>query len=88
MSKGISQYVIISAGFDSFCLRHPDFSAGLQIYEIDHPTTQQIKQKHLMEILDSSPEGVGFLAVDLEKQTIADALSHSPFLKDERAFFT
>ena len=88
VSKGISQYVIISAGFDSFCLRHPDFSAGLQIYEIDHPATQQIKQKRLMEILDSSPKGVEFLAVDLEKQTIADALPDSSFLKDERAFFS
>jgi methyltransferase (TIGR00027 family) len=39
-SKGISQYVIISAGLDSFCVRRPDFSAGLQIYEIDHPATQ------------------------------------------------
>ena len=61
VSKGISQYVIIGAGFDSFCLRRPDFSAGLQIYEIDHPATQQIKQKRLMEILDSSPKGVEFL---------------------------
>jgi methyltransferase (TIGR00027 family) len=88
VSKGISQYVVISAGFDSFCLRRPDFSAGLQIYEIDHPATQEIKQKRLMEILDSSPEGVEFLAVDLEKQTIADALSNSSFSKDKRAFFS
>jgi methyltransferase (TIGR00027 family) len=88
VSKGISQYVIISAGFDSFCLRHPDFSAGLQIYEIDHPATQQVKRKRLGEILDSSPEGVEFLAADLEKQTIANALSDSSFLKDEKAFFS
>ena len=86
--KGISQYVIISAGFDSFCLRRPDFSVGLQIYEIDHPATQQIKQKRLMEILDSSPKGVEFLAVDLEKQTIANALSTSSFSKNEKAFFS
>ena len=88
VSKGIFQYVIISAGFDSFCLRRPDFSAGLQVYEIDHPAIQQIKQERLMEILDSSPEGVELLAVDLEKRTIADALSDSSFLKDERAFFS
>ena len=86
--SGISQYVIISAGLDSFCLRRPDFSAGLQIYEIDHPATQQIKRRRLMEIFDSSPEGVEFLAVDLEKQTIADALSASSFLEEERAFFS
>ena len=88
VSRGISQYVIISAGLDSFCLRRPDFSAGLQIYEIDHPSTQQTKQKRLLEILDSSPKGVEFLAVDLEKRTIADALSASSYLKNKRAFFS
>ena len=71
VSKGISQYVIISAGFDSFCLRCPDFSTDLQIYEIDHPVTQQIKRKRLLEILDSHPAGIEFLALDLEKGTIA-----------------
>jgi methyltransferase (TIGR00027 family) len=88
VSKGIAQYVIIGAGFDSFCLRRPDFSAGLRIYEIDHPATQQIKRKRLMKILDSSPKGVEFLAIDLEKRTIVDALSGSSFLKDEKAFFS
>jgi methyltransferase (TIGR00027 family) len=88
VSKGISQYVIIGAGFDSFCIRRPDFSSCLRIYEIDHPTIQQIKQKRLMEILESSLSDVEFLAVDLEKQTISDALSGSSFSKDEKAFFS
>lgn len=88
VSKGISQYVIIGAGFDSFCLRRPAFSAGLQIYEIDFPATQQIKQKRLMTIADLSPEGVEFLAVDLEKRTTTEALAISSFKKEERAFFS
>ena len=88
VSNGISQYVIIGAGFDSFCHRRPAFSAGLRIYEIDHPVTQQIKRKRLVEISDSLPKGVEFLAIDLEKQTIADALSDSSFSKDEKAFYS
>jgi methyltransferase (TIGR00027 family) len=88
VSKGISQYVIIGAGFDSFCLRRPSFSADLRIYEIDHPVTQQIKRKRLMEILSSSPKGVEFLSIDLEKRTIANALSDASFLKGEKAFFS
>lgn len=88
VSKGISQYVVIGAGFDSFCIRRPDFSTGLRIYEIDHPTNQQIKQKRLMEILESTLSDVEFLAVDLEKQTIVDALSGSSFSKNEKAFFS
>jgi methyltransferase (TIGR00027 family) len=88
VSKGITQYVIISAGLDSFGLRRPDFSTGLQIFEIDHPATQRIKQKRLIEISGASPERVEFLAVDLEKRTIVEALSASSFLKDKRAFFS
>jgi methyltransferase (TIGR00027 family) len=88
VAKGISQYVIIGAGFDSFCLRRPNFSADLRIYEIDHPATQRIKRQRLMEIFDSSPKGVEFLAIDLEKRTIADALSDASFSKDKKAFFS
>jgi methyltransferase (TIGR00027 family) len=88
VSTGIGQYVIISAGLDSFCVRRPDFSTGLRIYEIDHPATQQIKQERLLEILDSFPKGVEFLALDLEKRTIGDALSGSSFNKEESAFFS
>jgi len=88
VSKDITQYVIISAGLDSFCLRRPDFSTGLQIYEIDHPATQQVKQKRLLEISTAFPEGVEFLGVDLEKRTIAEALTASTFLKEKKAFFS
>lgn len=88
VAKGIYQYVIIGAGFDSFCLRRPDFSTSLMIYEIDHPATQQIKRKCIIDILGSSPDGVEFLAINLEKRTIADALSDSSFLVKEKAFFS
>ncbi len=88
VAKGISQYVIIGAGFDTFCLRRPEFASGLRIFEIDHPATQQIKRNRLMEIMDAIPEGVEFLAIDLEQRTVADALTNSTFLKDEKAFFS
>lgn len=88
VSKGVSQYVIIGAGFDSFCIRRPDFSSSLRIYEIDHPTTQHMKQKRLVEILDSPLKQTEFLAVDLERQTIADALLGSSLSQDEKAFFS
>ncbi len=86
--RGISQYVIIGAGLDSFCLRRPDFAVDLQIFEIDHPDTQQIKKRRLQEIKDYPPSKVEFLAVDLEVQTIAEALSASSFVKEEKAFFS
>src|SRR5580704_18250216 len=43
VSRGIRQYVLIGAGFDSFALRRPAYSADLQIFEIDFPATQMLK---------------------------------------------
>ena len=42
-SKGIRQYVLIGAGFDSFALRRPAFAENLEIFEIDHQATQALK---------------------------------------------
>ncbi len=86
--KGFPQYVIIGAGFNSFCLRRPSFSADLRIYEIDHPVTQLIKRKRLLEISGTYPKGVEFLPMDLEKRTIADVLSDASILKGEKSFFS
>jgi O-methyltransferase involved in polyketide biosynthesis len=41
--KGIRQYVLIGAGFDSFSLRRPAYAADLKIFEIDFPATQSLK---------------------------------------------
>src|SRR5271156_1673899 len=41
--RGVRQYVLIGAGFDSFSLRLPEFCADLQIFEIDFPATQSFK---------------------------------------------
>jgi len=38
--RGVRQYVLIGAGFDSFALRRPAFSNLLEIFEVDHPATQ------------------------------------------------
>jgi hypothetical protein len=48
--RGLGQYVLIGAGFDSFALRRPAFSDDLEIFEIDHPTTQTTKIRRIREM--------------------------------------
>ena len=45
--KGITQYVILGAGLDTFAQRRPDIASQLQIFEIDQPDTQTWKQQRL-----------------------------------------
>src|SRR5262249_1613446 len=40
MQNGITQYVILGAGLDSFAWRRPDLAARLKVYELDHPDSQ------------------------------------------------
>jgi methyltransferase (TIGR00027 family) len=42
VAGGVRQYVILGAGFDSFALRQPTFAREVAIFEIDHPTTQNL----------------------------------------------
>jgi methyltransferase (TIGR00027 family) len=86
--EGVSQYVLLGAGMDSFALRRPDLTDGLAILEIDHPTTQQLKKKRLADMGMSLPKGHSFLPVDFEQESLAEALSRSSFSAEVPAFFS
>jgi methyltransferase (TIGR00027 family) len=88
VARGILQYVIIGAGFDSFALRLPAFSRHLQIYEIDHPATQRMKAEQLKRCGVTLPGSVHFIGADLSSCTVASALAGSAFRFDEATFFS
>jgi methyltransferase (TIGR00027 family) len=86
--KGVRQYVLIGAGFDSFSLRRPKFAANLEIFEIDFPATQELKIERIKECGLALPKSVHFIAADLSRETVAAALSRSAFRPDELTFFS
>lgn len=86
--RGIRQYVLIGAGFDSFALRRPAFSDGLDIFEVDHPATQNFKIQRIHDCGISLPPMVHFLSADLANEDLASVLARSSFRKDEPAFFS
>lgn len=64
--QGITQYVILGAGLDSFAQRRPDIASKLQIYEIDQPDTLAWKQQRLIELDFGIPEYLHFVPVNFE----------------------
>jgi methyltransferase (TIGR00027 family) len=88
INKGIRQYVLIGAGFDSFALRRPAFSETLEIFEIDHPATQAFKVQRIKDCGILLPSSVLFVSADLANEDLAAALARSSFRKDEPAFFS
>lgn len=39
-TRGVTQYVILGAGLDSFAYRLRDLSGVLRVFEVDHPASQ------------------------------------------------
>lgn len=74
VARGVRQYVLLGAGFDTFAYRNP--FPELRVFEVDHPATQELKRRRLAGagIQPSGP--VEYVPVDFSRQTLASALSH------------
>ena len=86
--QGVRQYVQIGAGFDSYALRRPPVASEVAVYELDHPSTQQLKLQRLVECGVQIPDRVHFVGADLGEESLKDALRRAPFRFDEPAFFS
>jgi methyltransferase (TIGR00027 family) len=85
VAAGISQYMVLGAGIDSFAYRHADLLERLTIFEVDHPFSQAWKRRRLAELHITLPQNLVFAAVDFETQSLRDALQASGFALDQRA---
>ncbi len=79
VAAGVTQYVIIGAGMDSFALRRSDLMQRLEVFEIDRPAMQQIKQERLRQAGLHIPRGLHFVPADLERIPVMQALAESAF---------
>jgi methyltransferase (TIGR00027 family) len=64
--RGVTQYVILGAGLDSFAQRRPEMASGLRIFEIDQPGPQAWKHRRLIELGFGVPDWLRFVPVDFE----------------------
>ena len=73
VQRGITQYVVLGAGLDSFGYRSP-LTGRVRVYEVDHPATQEYKRRIL-----AAPDGVTFVPVDFGRDALSDGLSRAGF---------
>ncbi|OOG58123.1 class I SAM-dependent methyltransferase [Polaromonas sp. C04] len=63
---GVSQYVILGAGLDTFAQRRPEIASGLRIFEVDPPGPQAWKQRRLSELGFGVRSFLRFVPVNFE----------------------
>jgi methyltransferase (TIGR00027 family) len=88
VARGVRQFVIVGAGLDSFALRRPAFATDVEVFELDHPDTQEVKLERLAQCGVQPPSGVQFIAADLGVEGIDEALMRSSFDSSQPCFFS
>lgn len=85
VETGVSQYVVLGAGLDTFAYRNP-FPA-LRVFEVDHPATQAVKRERLRQAGIDVPPNATLVAADLAVTGTRAALAQGGFDAERRAVF-
>ena len=88
IANGVTQYVVLGAGLDTFAYRNPYPDDKISLFEVDHPATQQWKRNLLAENAMAIPSTLTFVPVDFEKQTLTEGLAQTAFDFNKPAFFS
>ena len=82
LSSGITQVVLLGAGFDSRACRLPQL-ARMRVFEVDHPNTSQVKQARIKPF----PAQVSYVALDFNRHTLDEALREAGLDRAEPTLF-
>ncbi len=84
---GAKQYVILGAGLDTFSFRHRELENKIEIFEVDHPSTQQAKKVKVKEAEFEIPNNLHFVSMDFTKGFSYEQLRNEGF-ENKKTFFS
>ncbi|MFF1992175.1 class I SAM-dependent methyltransferase [Bacillus mycoides] len=87
MVLGAKQYVILGAGLDTFSFRHRELENNIEIFEVDHPSTQQFKKERIKEAELEVPNNLHFVSMDFTKDFSKQELINEGF-ENKKTFFS
>ncbi|MGN0448056.1 MAG: class I SAM-dependent methyltransferase [Acutalibacteraceae bacterium] len=85
---GTEQYVILGAGLDTFAFREQEFLKKYEVFELDHPLTQQDKKERIKRAGWTLPDKLHFVAIDFTKDDIGEKLVEAGFSDEKKTFFS
>ncbi|TPV41044.1 class I SAM-dependent methyltransferase [Bacillus dicomae] len=87
ITLGAKQYVILGAGLDTFSFRHRELESNIEIFEVDHPSTQQFKKERIEEAEFEIPNNLHFVSMDFTKGFSSEQLQNEGF-ENKKTFFS
>jgi methyltransferase (TIGR00027 family) len=85
---GVTQYVLLGAGLDTFAYRQRRHEPPLRVWEVDHPGTQAWKRQLVQAAGIDTPANLRYVPVDFEHDRLDDSLAAAGFDAHAGAVFT
>lgn len=79
VSAGVSQCLIVGAGYDSRAYRYRELLGHVRVFEMDRPQTSAFKRSRVDAALGGPPANLTYVAVDLERDALSDALARQGY---------
>ena len=74
VARGITQFLVLGAGLDTFAYRQPSWASAVRIFEVDHPASQASKRDRLASAGIPTPDNLTFVPIDFEHETLQEGL--------------
>jgi len=76
---GVTQYVLLGAGLDSFGYRDGPLAGRVRVFEVDHPASQEFKRAALAAARVEVPDSVRYVPADLARDPLIQCLAAAGF---------
>lgn len=86
--SGAEQYVILGAGMDTFAFRNGEMLNRIDVFEIDHPSTQQFKLNRIQAANWRIPHNLYYVPADFSADDFATRMKQTAFDSSKRTFFS
>lgn len=86
LRSGVTQVVILGAGFDARAYRIPSMARAV-VFEVDHPSTSTRKRQVVETVLGSLPRHVRFVSIDFTAEVLSHAMSAAGYDPSKRTLF-
>ncbi len=82
-----TQLVILGAGYDMSAFTFQDILSKASIFEVDHPTTQEVKKAKIKAHINDVPDNITYVPVDFETDDLKACLVKNGYSLSGKTLF-
>jgi methyltransferase (TIGR00027 family) len=87
VAGGVTQLVILGAGFDTHAYRCRALLERVRVFEVDRPATQALKRERVLAAVGEVPETVTYVPIDFQHDDLGGALARHGHDRTRPTFF-